>query len=339
MVKGRPALLLSAMLALLALQVGTGLSPTVATPLAQAPRTVAVDIYVVNVGNVNQQAGSYEADFYLSFAWNGTWYGPGENQSAAFPANFAILNGQVSELELVSSDANINGTGENYLSYRVYATLYDPMSFARYPLDHQTLSIEVENNDYGNSSLQFVGDGQSQLNAGVAVPGWILDPGSERLTVGNELYKTSFGYPGSPTDSRSYYSEAVFSFSVHRPFAATAMNVLLPLGVLVALAMVTFRVREEGFEIRLEVGVISVFTAVAFLLALNSGIPAQDYLTLADQLMIVGFGMLIYAIALTMVLHSYGGRGVPGWARRLNAASFYAAPLFAVLAVLVLFAA
>jgi hypothetical protein len=304
----------------------------------QAARGVLVDVYVVNVGSIDQAAGSYEADFYLSFAWNGTWSGAGDNQSVGLPQNFAILNGQVSGLELVSSDQNINGTGENYLSYRVYATLYSPMNFARYPLDHQTLTIDVESNDYDNSSLVFVSDGQSQLSPEAQVPGWILDPGSAGMTVSNQLYKTSFGYPGSPSDSRSYYSEAVFSFSVHRPFAATAMDILLPLGVLVALAMVTFRIREESFDIRLEVGVISVFTAVAFLLALNSAIPAQDYLTVADELMIVGFLMLIYAIGLTMVLHAYGASGVPAWARRLNTASFFVLPVVALLAVLVLFA-
>jgi hypothetical protein len=184
----------------------------------------------------------------------------------------------------------------------------------------------------------FVSDGQSQLSPQAHVPGWILDPGSAGLAVSNQLYRTSFGYPGSPAGSQSYYSEAVFSFTVHRPFAATAMNILLPLGVLVALAMVTFRIREESFDIRLEVGVVSVFTAVAFLLALNSGIPAQDYLTVADELMVVGFLILIYAIALTMVLHAYGASGVPGWARRLNSVSFFAVPVVALLAVLVLFA-
>jgi len=302
-----------------------------------APRVASVDIYIVDVGNLDQSAGSYEADFYLSFAWNGTWYGPDGNQSEALPQNFAILNGEVAKLETVTSDANINGTGENYISYRVYATLYSPMNFARYPLDHQTLSIEVEDNNYDNASMEYVSDGQSQLDPAAHVPGWLLDPGSEKMVVTSDPYKTSFGYPGSPPNSESFYSDATFSFAVHRPFADSAMNVLLPLGVLVALAMVTFKIKPDSFDIRLEVGVISIFTAVAFLLALNSGLPAQDYLTVADQLMIVAFAILIYAVAMAMIIHRYAGSSIPRWAERLNSASFWVAPLVALVAVLILF--
>lgn len=117
------------------------------------------------------------------------------------------------------------------------------------------------------------------------------------------------------------------------------MTVLLPLAVLVALAMITFKIKDESFDSRLEVGVISVFTAVAFLLALSSGIPAQDFLTVADQLMVVAFAIQIYVIGLTMVLHAYGESGTPDWARRLNAASFYVVPAIALVAVLILFTA
>jgi len=304
-----------------------------------APRTVLVDMYVVNVGDVNQQDGSYEADFYLAFAWNGTWYGASQNQTSALPQNFAILNGQISQLELVSSDSDINGTSENYLSYRVYATLFTPMNFARYPLDHQTLSIMLEDNDYDNSSLVYLADQRSQLDQGVQIPGWILEPGSVNMTVTNDVYKTTFGYPGLPPTSESYYSEAVFSMQVHRPFADVALNVLLPLAVLLALAMASFRIKPESFEARLEVGVISIFTAVAFLLALNSALPAQDYVTLADQLLIVAFAVLIYAIAVAILLHSFAGSGIPRWAKRLDRVSFYAVPLAALLAFLILVAA
>ncbi len=311
---------------------------TVAPSPDPAPRTVLVDIYVVDVGDVSQQDGSYEADFYLSFAWNGTWYGAGGNQSSALPQNFAILNGQISQLELVSSDDNINGTSENYLSYRVYATLFSPMNFARYPLDHQTLSIMVEDNDYENSSLVFLADQKSQLDQGVQIPGWILDPGSVNMVVTNDVYKTTFGYPGISPTTDSYYSEAVFSMQVHRPFADVTLNVLLPLAVLVALAMASFRIKPESFEARLEVGVISIFTAVAFLLALNSTLPAQDYVTLADQLLMVAFAVLIYAIAIAILLHSYAESGIPRWAERLDRVSFYAVPLAALLSFLILVA-
>lgn len=337
---GQRWIFLAALVALLAVPLAGLHIPTASAatqPPRDAAREVLVDVYVVDVGNIDQSAGSYEADFYLSFAWNGTWNGAGDNASVGLPQDFAILNGQVSGQELVSADQNINGTGENYLSYRVYATLYDSMNFARYPLDHQTLTIEVEDNDYDNSSLVFVADTGSQLGPNAQVPGWIVDPGSVSLSVSNQLYRTSFGYPGAPAKESSYYSEAVFSFSVHRPWAATAMNVLLPLAVLVALSMVTFKIKEDSFDARLEVGVILVFTAVAFLLDLNSGLAAQDYLTLADELMIVAFGIIIYVVALTMVIHGYEGSALPGWVKKVNAASFYAVPVVALLAVLVLF--
>jgi hypothetical protein len=55
--------------------------------------------------------------------------------------------------------------------------------------------------------------------------------------------------------------------------------------------------------------------------------------------MIVAFAILIYAIALAMVIRHHGETGIPAWASRLDSTGFRAAPVVAIIAVLVLFTA
>ncbi|MDG6967490.1 MAG: hypothetical protein JRN23_07215 [Nitrososphaerota archaeon] len=309
-----------------------------ATPAATPPTKVLVDIYVVNVGSIDQQKGSSPVDFYLSFAWNGSWYGPGGNSSSpALPQDFALMDGTVNQLQLISSQGDINGTGENYLSFRVGATLFDQMNFVRFPLDSQRLSIQIESNDFTNASLVYVPDTESQIGQNVSIPGWIVDGGSG-LSVENQLYRTSFGYPGLPPAYAAYYSEAIFTINIHRPVQTAALTLVVPLVVLVALATISFRIRMDSFGPRLQLGVVSIFTAVAFLLNMNNSVPVQGYFTLGDDTLLVAFGVLIYSICVTVVLHYYDPSSPPGWAKALNRSSFVGVPLAAVLLTLLIVA-
>lgn len=312
-------------------------SSAVTQPATSGAQQVTVDMYVINIGNINQQQGSYSVDMYLSFAWQGNWSIGTDNASApAVPSHFEFTNGQISSTTLIEADHNISGTGNNYLEYRVKGTFFSPFNYERYPLDKQTLSVQMEDNFYDSSTLVYVPDTHSMLDPGVVIPGWIIQSGSTKLTVNTHDYNSTFGYPNSPSNGQYYYSRAVFSIQISRPVTTSILQLILPTIVLVALAMMMFRINMENFESRISVGVVSIFTAVAFLLSLDSNIPPSGYFTLADEIMVIIFAITLYALSVTVWFHKYDPKNLPKYVRNFNLASFFLVPIVVIDLIVIL---
>lgn len=308
--------------------------PQRSTAAQSNPRQVTIDVYMISVGNINQQLGSYNADMYVSFAWYGNWSATNNNSSSPpFPSNFQIINGQVNSQTLIEADRNVSGTGYNYDEYRLSATLYAPFNFQRFPLDKQTISVTIEDSYFGNNSLIYVSDNQSDLSPSVSLPGWVIQKDSENLKVSTDIYNSTFAYPGAPIGTHYAYSSATFSFHISRPVTTYISYLALPTVLLIGMVMITFRIKLEEFEARLTVGILVVFTAVAFMLALDSSIPA-GYFTLADEILLFSFAASLYSIALTVRFHRYNVENLPRITERIDKASFVLLPIVVFVAIL-----
>jgi len=305
---------------------------------ATPPRQVTIDIYVISIGNLNEADGTFSADFYLSFAWSGNWSGSSNNFSQpGLPANFEFMNGQANQLTQITAEQNISCSGYNYLSYRVGGTFFDTFNFARYPLDTQKLTIEVENNNFTTANLVFVPSSQSTIDPSANISGWIINHEAAQEYVTSHYYNTSFGYPVNGPDSQNQtYSRAIFSVTVHRPLKSAVLELLTPIIVLTLLAMLSIKIRSERLDTSVAIIVASIFTSVAFLLNFNSSVPAIGYFTLADDILIVLFGVLLYALSIRIVLHNYEPNP-PNSLLAIYQASFYAIPAAVAVASVLLF--
>ena len=304
---------------------------------APPPTQVTIDIYVISIGNLDEVGGTFSADFYLSFAWSGNWTVNNDNFSQpALPANFEFMNGEVDQVTQITAEQNISGSGYNYLSYRVSGTFFNTFNFARYPLDTQKLTIAIENNNYTDSTLVFVPSSHSTVDPDANVSGWIINHESVQEYVTTHYYNTTFGYPVNGSDSQNQtYSRAVFSVTVQRPLKSAALELLTPIIVLTLLAMLSIKIRSERLESSTAIFVASIFTSVAFLLNFNSSVPPIGYFTLADNIMIVLFGVLLYALSIRIVLHNYEPNP-PNSLTAIYGASFYAIPVAVAVASILL---
>jgi len=303
------------------------------------PKQVTVDFYVISIGNLNEAEGTFAADFYLSFAWSGNWSLNSNNLSIpALPEDFEFMNGEADQLTQITAEQNISGSGYNYLSYRVSGTFFDTLNFARYPLDTQKLTIEIENSNFTVATLEFVPSAESTIDPDANISGWILNHESAQEYVTSHYYNTSFAYPANgPGSENQTYSRAIFSITVHRPVKSAALELLTPIIVLTLLAMLSIKIRSERLESSTAIIVASIFTSVAFLLNFNSSVPAIGYFTLADDIMVVLFGVLLYALSIRIILHNYEPNP-PNSITAIYRASFYAIPIaVAIASILLLF--
>jgi hypothetical protein len=318
-------------LALIVLGLSTA-APALATTSApkttsSGPRQVAVGVYINDIGALDLSTGSFGADFYLWFRWQGNWTVGADNSTvlslvataratpsdneprlapSALPYNYEFMNSESSSRSLISAQPQYNGTNYNLLEYRVMGTFHVPVQLDDYPLDEQTLAIEMEDNFYSETSVAYTADYGSVLDPTItqpgAIPGLNYVPGSFRVTTIDHAYNTPFGYqviPGGNTTS--VYSRFVAEFTISRPFAASVTSLLLPVAIIVALAVVCFFIDAEKFEERLALLVTAVLTAVLLQVNFASTVPSDGQFTLADRVMLVVYAVLAVGIVVAVL--------------------------------------
>ncbi len=294
---------------------------------ADPPRQVAVGVYINDIGTFDLTTGSFDADFYLWFRWQGNWTVGADNATvrslinvalstpsgsepeladSALPYNFEFMNSEGPTRNLISAQPHFNGTTYNFLEYRIRGPFHVPVELNEYPLDEQTLSIQMEDSFYSNTTLVYVSDSGSVLDPSVtevgAIPGLTYVPGSFDVSVVNHPYDTAFGYqvvPGGATTSG--YSRFIAEFTLSRPFAASVTSLLLPVGIIIALAVVCFFIDAEKFEERLALLVTAVLTAVLLQVNFASTVPSDGQFTLADRVMLVVYAVLAVGILVAVL--------------------------------------
>ena len=303
------------------------MSKTPARGAADPPREVAVGVYVNNIGTFDLTTGSFTADFYLWFRWQGNWTIGNDNATvtsliaqaqsspngnlpvlatSALPYHFEFMNSPGPTRTLISAQPHYNGTSYNFLEYRIRGPFNSPVQLNEYPLDEQTLSIQMEDGIYSKTSLVYVPDSGSVLDPSVAaegaIPGLNFVTGSFQVSVVNHPYDTAFGYQvvagGNTTSS---YSRFIAQFTLARPFAASVTSLLLPVGIIIALAVVCFFIEAEKFEERLALLVTAVLTAVLLQVNFASSVPSDGQFTLADRTMLVVYAVLAAGVLVAVL--------------------------------------
>ncbi|MDA4123286.1 MAG: hypothetical protein OK456_08925 [Thaumarchaeota archaeon] len=292
----------------------------------QPPTEVTIGAYVINISDFNVGQGTFSADFYLWFSWQGNWTGS-SSSAAPLPSDFELMNGFVNKATLIQSNQNLSG-GYNYLIYRIQASMTDPVNLQDYPFDHHDLTIEIEDQDHDVTSLVYLPDQESRIDQLVALQGWQLPTSPADVYVVNHFYNTTFGEPGQ--NYTETYSRFILSIPIERPVLSSVVETFVPIILILIVAMISFLIKPTEFGSRLGLNVTTLLTAVAFQINLTAGIPQFGFLTLADRLMISLYIVLVYSLLMTVSLATIKGERSARAVRRLNEASAIMVPLLMV---------
>jgi hypothetical protein len=123
--------------------------------------------------------------------------------------------------------------------------------------------------------------------------------------------------------------------TVQRPPKSAVLDLLTPIIVLTLLAMLSIRIRRESLESSAVIVVAAIFASVAFLLDFSTTVPALGYFTLADDIMLVLFGVLLYALSIRILVHNHEPH-LPNSIAVIYRASFFAIPVAVAVASLLL---
>jgi hypothetical protein len=139
-------------------------------PLTNIPaqaEQVETGIFVMNFHDLDIASNTYSLDFYVWFKWKGA-LDPTEN----LEYNNGVDDSDTTSVASYKTPEKLPD-GRFFQALRVDSRFVQPFALAKYPLDQQTITIELEDSVYTADQMIYVADTQqSGYSRVVSIPGW-----------------------------------------------------------------------------------------------------------------------------------------------------------------------
>jgi hypothetical protein len=249
-----------------------------ANPNFGTPCKVRVGFLLKSITNYNIKAGSFEADFYLTYM-----------SDKPMPGNIVphFTNGFLQDDDHKNQIAN----EPTFKMWKYHAVFYSTPDLREYPFDLQELEIGIEEDDVGIDQIQFIADRENtNLDSDFLMPGWeVLYQESRTLT---HYYPDRFEFDDL------YYPRYVFRLGIQRYATNAFFTVYVPAFIIVLVSLSGVLLKKEEVDTRINSSAPMLAAAVLFHFTLSQEIPATAYLTKADKLMLgVYLGLIVNMFA------------------------------------------
>jgi hypothetical protein len=173
------------------------------------PDTVFTGIYLMNIYDLDINAYSFYADFYVWFRWKGE----------RDPTNIEFVNAVekwgFTQIMFHEEEPKVLPDGYFYNGLRIEGRFYYSFILNRFPMDRHGLEIRIENVDYLLDSLVYLPDTSTHLmREDFIIPGWKID--GTKMQAHANFYQTNFGEPVEGGAS------PLFQFHIHPLYRAPA---------------------------------------------------------------------------------------------------------------------
>ncbi|MCZ7383443.1 MAG: hypothetical protein O8C63_01705 [Candidatus Methanoperedens sp.] len=245
-----------------------------------APSKINTSIYVYNIRGFDVSTGQYSIDFYLHFNWN-----PDE-----VPVNisdqvtsFDLMNGRIDSQKTITNDP-----GDIWLG--VSGTFNKRVDLKDYPVDTQTMTIELENSNLNSTALVYVADtNESSIDKDVQVLGWVIK--------GWDISTTDHFYP----TFGETYTRLVYKMTITR-YISILFKTVLPAMILLVIGLFAFLIPPADLFERLGLLIAVVLGSFQHHLAVSGTIPPAPYLTLIDAIMVTNYITQGFIIVISIYL-------------------------------------
>lgn len=245
--------------------------------ISSAPtiKQYTIGVYLINVGKIDMQIGSYDLDFYY-------WLASDDKE-----VDFVQNPPKVDFMNALNARIEPSRIEPNYYEARVKGTFLKNMDFRNYPFDKQEVTVEIEGFET-IENLTFVPDtAASGFDSLVNVPGWTLGTSRSEVIIHD--------YPDGS------YARYIFTFTIERAPLSSFLKTIFPIIIITTIAMLAFWMSPTNFPPRIGLAASTLLAAVAAHLTAANQLPPIGYLTLIDKLMIVVYALFLNNL-LSMVM-------------------------------------
>jgi branched-chain amino acid transport system substrate-binding protein len=242
-------------------------------------RVVYVGIDINEISNLDAQAQTFDADFFLWFRYSG-------DKSAE---NIFFSNADNPEMTLPAPLDTSDGDGQHFTMYRVSSTFTEPLNFQDYPWDQHVLTISLQNVNLSQDDLVYVPD-QANLRQSQAdrlrsavdfsapfnrITSWI----AQRVFFSQGTATARSTTPDPHTGAPEY--EQVSTYEVQMSYARDVRSFLiknlLPLALLALVTYISLFFSPENASTRIGFSITAILTTAVLLQNVSSNLPDIGY--------------------------------------------------------------
>lgn len=263
----------------------------VARSATSAPQAIDVGIYLNNIPSISLKEKKFQVDFVIWFRWTGDDINPVET--------FSIFNGHIDAKDGVITK-KIGDT--RYASARVEATIFRNFDVAHYPLDNQTLKIQIEDSKADGRLVSYKPDkDNTNVSSKITVPGWAVGQFDSYGSVTS--YKTNYGDLSLARNAETRIPRYTFAIDLKRSGHGYFLKYFSMLFLAAALTLAGFAISSELIDTRFFLSTSAIFMAAITGGSLSTSLPETDEFGLGDQLYHMTMGFIFVATMIFIYLH------------------------------------
>lgn len=275
-------------------------------PAAQTAGDIyEVEVIVLNLFNIDLNAGTYSMDFYLMFNCVAA---PCEREP-----KWDILN-STSGLDVQDQGTTIPFT---YYEYRVKADMIGRVDYTYYPFDYLYVDIYIEDKEYKSNALSYE-------YSTIAVDPYLFNPAGwlhNGVYDGGETYVIEYGNPDITYDRLNMW------LFLERDWFGAFMKTVFAAIVIVMIGMLSYLMKADATTERLALVSSTLVAIVLYHISLVAGVPATGYLTFIDKFMIWTYLIVFLSLVVSVTMMVYVNAGKTEKAERLHARTRWLVPL------------
>ena len=255
-------------------------------PIGEPPATareVSIGLYAVNAYDLDVTSNTFYFSGYLWVRWSGD-----DDPTAGLEFANSVQDWDFTQLAL-SDEPMVLESGEKLMQYRIQGRFFEPFDLGAYPLDHQQLSILLEDSLATADSVVYVPDSaQTGLDAGLSIPGWKVAGLSTTMLLHD--YGTSFG---DASAEPLPYAALRFSLEIDRARNLFVWKLMLPLVLVLATNWLALLLHPRLIEVRTAMPATALLTTVFLQQSSMAGLPEVSELVLMDLMYVLAYALIV----------------------------------------------
>jgi hypothetical protein len=259
------------------------------------PTDVLIELYVVDIAEINDGAQSFNASIFIEAKWKDqrlvssnekTTY----NLKDVWNPDLQIINrGKLflSYPEIVEVDSE----GTVVYKQRFIGDFSQPLDLHRFPVDQQKLEFQIVSAGYSPDEVNLIEDSVG-LSEKLSIPDWDI--------MGINLKKIEYKIlPNKPADEG-----LLLEINAKRFVQFYFFKFIVPLILIVIMSWMVFWIDPTNSSTQISVSITSMLTLIAYQFLAVGSLPAVPYLTRMDMVMLSST-VLVFASLVEVVITSF----------------------------------
>ena len=277
-------------------------------PNPAGPTLVDLGLYVIALTNIDPLANTFTIEGYVDLIWcdpregyDPTDLGWHEKVFLEAEAEEELLKiwsphitfpHQEGPRETESLEIQVFPDGTIEYEERFDVVLAANYDFAKFPLDRQTLAIEIESLAWSEDYLIFHQEADLVgFSDEFSLAEWQIESMETELLTRQEI-----------RDDQPF-SEFMMTIEVTRKPGFYIWKIFMPMVLIVALSWAVFWMVETDIHDRIQISFIGILTVVAYQFVVGDSLPHIPYLTFMDTAVFFSFSIMVLSILQNIVVH------------------------------------